>query len=284
MPNRRDFLSTLGVALGATTLGRSRALAAMTPSHSVHLQHIGIQLYTLRTLMEKDVEGTLAKVAAIGYTEVEFAGYFGKTPEQIRTLLLTNRLSSPSSHIPLPANDDAWSRALADARTVGHEWAVIPWLEAADRSKPDDWARHADRFNHLATMARAAGMRFAYHNHDFEFMKVGDGTGLDVLLTKTDPSLVDFEMDIYWVTKAGADPLDLITRYPKRFRLMHIKDATAAPERAMSPVGQGTIDFAKIFDREKTSGMQHAYVEHDNAADPIQSATASYQYLASLKY
>jgi sugar phosphate isomerase/epimerase len=282
MPTRRDFLGTLGLALGATTLGRARALAAMTPA-SVHLQRIGIQLYTVRNLMEKDLEGTLAKVADIGYNEVEFAGYFGRTPKQIRALLLSNRLTSPSSHIPLPANDDAWSRALDDARETGHEWAVIPWLDDTMR-KADDWPRHADRFNSLAAKARQAGLRFAYHNHDFEFMRVGDGTGLDVLLSKTDPALVDFEMDLYWVTKAGADPLDLISRYPKRFKLMHAKDATAAPERAMAPVGQGTIDFAKIFERERTSGMQHVYVEHDQAPDPIQSATTSYQYLAALKY
>ena len=97
MPNRRDFLSTLGLALGASTLGRPRALAAMTtPAPSFHLQRIGIQLYTVRSLTEKDLAGTLAKLAAIGYTEVEFAGYFGKTPEQVRGMLIANGLSSPS--------------------------------------------------------------------------------------------------------------------------------------------------------------------------------------------
>ncbi len=279
MPNRRDFLSTLGLALGATTLGRPGALAAMTPA-PVHLRRFGIQLYTLRSLTEKDLEGTLARLADIGYAEVEFAGYFGKTPEQVRTMLLKNRLSSPSSHIPLPANDDAWERALADARTIGHEWAVIPWLEPPMRT---EWARFADRLNHLATMARAAGLRFAYHNHDFEFVQEGSGTVMDLLLKNTDPSLVDFEMDLYWVTKAGADPLDLIARYPKRFPLMHAKDASAG-ERAIVDVGRGTIDFAKIFQQERTSGMAHVYVENDNPTDAIQSATTSYQYLSNLKY
>jgi len=281
MPNRRDFLSTLGLALGATTLGRPRALAAMTTSAPLHLQNIGIQLYTMRSLTEKDLEGTLAKLAGIGYAEVEFAGYFGKTPEQIRAMLVANRLSSPSSHIPLPANDDAWKRALADARTIGHEWAVIPWLDPSQRK---DWAPFADRLNHLATLARAAGMRFAYHNHDFEFAREGDGTVLDLLLTKTDPSLVDFEMDIYWVTKAGADPLDLIARYPKRFPLMHAKDASPAPERAIVDAGKGNIDFVKIFQQEHASGMTHVYVENDNPTDAIQSATTSFNYLSSLKF
>ena len=281
MPNRRDFLNTLGLALGATTLGRPRALAAMTTSAPLHLQRIGIQLYTMRSLTEKDLEGTLAKLAGIGYAEVEFAGYFGKTPEQIRAMLVANRLASPSSHIPLPANDDAWKRALADARIIGHEWAVIPWLDPSQRK---DWAPFADRLNHLATLARSAGMRFAYHNHDFEFAREGDGTVLDLLLTKTDPSLVDFEMDIYWVTKAGADPLDLIARYPKRFPLMHAKDASPAPERAIVDAGKGNIDFVKIFQQEYTSGMAHVYVENDNPTDAIQSATTSFQYLAGLKF
>ncbi|MEO5815019.1 MAG: sugar phosphate isomerase/epimerase [Gemmatimonadaceae bacterium] len=279
MPNRRDFLSTLGLALGATTLGRPRALAAMT-SAPMHLPRIGIQLYTVRSLTEKDLEGTLARLAGIGYSEVEFAGYFGKTPEQIRAMLIANRLSSPSSHIPLPANDDAWSRALADARTIGHEWAVIPWLDPSQRK---DWGPFADRLNHLATMARAAGMRFAYHNHDFEFAKEGSGTVMDLLLKNTDPALVDFEMDIYWVTKAGADPLDLIKRYPHRFPLMHAKDASAGA-RAIVDVGKGTINFARIFQQERTSGMQHVYVENDNPVDAIQSATTSFQYLSHLKY
>ena len=177
-------------------------------------------------------------MAEIGYNEVEFAGYFGKTPEQIRTMLLVNRLSSPSSHIPLPANDDAWSRALADARTIGHEWAVIPWLDPPMRK---EWASFADRLNHLATMARAAGMRFAYHNHDFEFAKEGNGTVFDLLLKNTDPALVDFEMDIYWVTKAGADPLDLIARYPKRFPLMHAKDASDRHRSARSSTSGAEI-------------------------------------------
>jgi sugar phosphate isomerase/epimerase len=280
MPNRRDFLSTLGLALGATTIGRPRALAAMTAAASIHLPRIGIQLYTMRSLTEKDLEGTLAKLAAIGYAEVEFAGYFGKTPEQIRAMLIANRLSSPSSHIPLPANDDAWQRALADARTIGHEWAVIPWLDPSQRK---DWGPFADRLNHLATLARSAGMRFAYHNHDFEFAKEGSGTVMDLLLKNTDPSLVEFEMDLYWVTKAGADPLDLIARNPKRFTLMHAKDASAG-ERAIVDVGKGTIDFAKIFQQERVSGMTHVFVENDNPGDAVQSATTSFQYLSNLKY
>jgi sugar phosphate isomerase/epimerase len=282
MPTRRDFLTTLGVAFGAASLGCARAFEAEDVTRS--LPRIGIQLYTLRSLMEKDVEGTLARVAGIGYKEVEFAGYFGRMAAQIRGVLTANGLTSPSTHIAFPTSDDAWKRTLDEANTIGHKWVVIAWLDAAMHKNPEDWARIAERFNVLGARARENGLRFAYHNHDFEFARVGEGTALDTLLSKTDPRFVDLEMDLYWVVKGGGDPLDLIKRHPHRFPLMHAKDATAAPTRAMVDVGSGTIDFAKIFARQKDSGMAHVFVEHDEPTDAMQSATNSYRYLAGLKY
>ena len=279
MHTRRDFLTTLGVALGAASLGGARALGAENVAR--RLPRVGIQLYTLRDLMKTDVEGTLAHVARIGYREVEFAGYFGRTPAQIRDVLKANGLVSPSAHIPMPASDDVWKKALDDAKSIGHQWAVLPWLDPAIRK---DWSQLAGRFNALAALAKKAGLRFAYHNHDFEFAVVGEGTALDVLLAKTDPTLVDFEMDLYWVVKGGGDPLDLFRRHPHRFPLMHAKDATVAPERKMADVGSGTIDFKKIFAQQKRSGMKHVYVERDDATDPMQSATNSYRHLSALKY
>ena len=176
MTTRRDFLTTLGATLGVTVLGGARCLdardvrdsTAASTAANAHLQRIGIQLYTLRSLTSKDLEGTLAKVAEIGYREVEFAGYFGRTPAQVRAMLLANRLTSPSVHIPMPASDDAWKKSIDDARAVGHEWAVVPWLDVAARK---DWKGIAARFNQLAEMAKAGGMRFAYHNHDFELVR-----------------------------------------------------------------------------------------------------------------
>ena len=277
MTTRRDFLTTLGLSLGAAPL-----LRAFEPTYDARtLPRIGIQLYTFRAMMEKDVEGTLAKVAGIGFKEVEFAGYFGRTPAQIRDALKANGLTSPSVHIPLPASDDAWQKALDDAKSIGHEWAVMPWLLPEQRK---EWEKLADRLNSLAAMAKKTGLRFAYHNHDFEFAKVGKGTAYDVLLARTDPKLVEFEMDLYWVVKGGADPIHLFKHHPHRFPLLHAKDATPAPERAITDVGSGTIDFAKIFSQHKLSGMKHVYVEHDSATDPIQSATNGYNYLSRLKF
>ena len=282
MHTRRDFLTTLGVALGAASLGGARALGAEDAARKI--PRIGIQLYTLRALMEKDLEGTLAHVAQIGYKEVEFAGYFGKTSKQIRAILKKNGLTSPSSHAQLPASDDAWKKACEDTKEAGHEWIVLAWLDPSVRKSAEDWPPFVDRFNSLAAQAHKHGLRFAYHNHDFEFIKVGDSTALEMLLSKTDAKLVDFEMDLYWVTKGGADPLDIIRRHPHRFPLMHAKDATPAPARAMADVGAGTIDFAKIFAAQKMSGMKHVYVERDDAPDPFQSATTSYRYLSGLKF
>lgn len=281
MTNRRQFLATIGgAAIGAAALARIRTLHAEDSAHK--LAKVGIQLYTVRDLMQSDLDGTLAKLAQIGYREVEFAGYFNRTPKQIRAVLKANRLTSPSAHLPWPGNnDDAWKKSLDDAKAIGHKWAVVPWFEESMRN---EWAAKADRINQMATMAKARGMRLAYHNHDFEFAKVGNGTALELLLDKTDPKLVDFEMDIYWVVKAGGDPLDLIKRHPHRFKLMHAKDATAAPERKMADVGSGTIDFASIFSQAKQSGMQHVFMERDDAPDPLASARASFKHLSTLRF
>jgi sugar phosphate isomerase/epimerase len=275
MQTRREFLGRLGVA----AVGVAGLVQREKPARPA----LGIQLYTLRAPMERDFDGTLARVAGIGYREVEFAGYFGRTPKQVRESLARHKLTAPSSHIPLPANDDAWARSLDDARGVGHEWVVIPWLDASLRKTPDDWARFAERLNHLGAAARNAGLRFAYHNHDFELARDGDSTYLDGLLARTDPKNVSFEMDVYWVTKAGSDPLSYLAKYPGRFPLLHLKDATAAPERRIVDVGTGTIPFPALLSAARKQGLQHTFVEHDEPKDPFASAKASYDYLSKLK-
>jgi sugar phosphate isomerase/epimerase len=275
MQTRREFLGRLGVA----AVGVAGLVKLEKPGHPA----LGIQLYTLRDSMARDFDGTLARVAGIGYREVEFAGYFGRTPKQVRESLKRHKLTAPSVHIPLPASDDAWARSLDDARAVGHEWAVIPWLDASLRKTPEDWARFGDRLNHLGGAARNAGLRFAYHNHDFELARNGDSTYLDGLLAQTDPKNVNFEMDVYWVTKAGSDPLAYLAKYPGRFPLLHLKDATPAPELRMVDVGSGSIPFPAILAAARKQGLKHTFVEHDEPKDAFASAKASYDYLSKLK-
>lgn len=290
MQTRRDFLRALGIsAVGATALSR------VTWAEVVRKKPLplGIQLYTLRALMEKDFQGTLAQVAAIGYKEVEFAGYYKRTGAEVRGILAKLGLRSPSSHIGLPsspsstdtaASDDAWVKLLPDAKTIGNQWAVVPWLDAKLRQTPEDWARFAERLNKLGNAAKKEGLKLAYHNHDFELATNGDGTWLDFLVQHTDPALVSFEMDVYWVTKGGGDPIAFLTKYPHRFSMLHLKDATAAPERNMVDVGSGTIDWKAVLMKARAQGATHAFVEHDKPTDALASARASHDYLARLKY
>jgi sugar phosphate isomerase/epimerase len=283
MQSRREFLATLGLsAAGAALLGCVRPSGFAGGGREGRIP-IGLQLYTVRKLMARDFDGTLAQVAGIGYREVEFAGYFGRTPAQVREALAGHGLTAPSTHIALPADDEEWKRTLGAANAIGHEWVTIAWLDAPLRSSPADWVRIADRFNHLGALARQAGLRFAYHNHDFEFERAGGGFRFDTLLMRTDPALVDLEMDVYWVTKGGADPMWYLRHHAGRFPMLHLKDATAAPEHRMVDVGAGTIDWAALLTLARDQGTSHAFVEHDEPADPLASIRASYSYLSRLK-
>ncbi len=234
-------------------------------------------------MMEKDVEGTLRTVAGIGYKEVEFAGYFGRQPRALRATLDSLGLRAPSAHIPLDALRSSLPTTLDAAATVGHEYIVCPYLVEADRTA-DSFHRLAGEFTRFAQACRARGMGFAYHNHDFEFVDLGGGrTGYDILVAETDASLVQFELDLYWATKAGRDPVALFGAQPGRFPLVHVKDLRdPRGAQAMAPVGEGTIDFARIFAQAQRAGIRHYYVEHDNATDPVASARTSYAALQRL--
>ena len=283
MPTRRNFLATLGVA--AFGLASRDALAdgvLLAPKRK--LKKVGLQLYTVRDLMKADLPGTLRKVARIGYKEVEFAGYFGRSPAQIRALLKQNGLTSPSSHIGLDILEKDPVKAFADAKAIGHQWATVPWLPEERRKTVDDWNRIIDLLNRLGPQAKAAGLRLAYHNHDFEIRPVNGVRPLDMMLDKTDPSLVDFEMDLYWVVFGGGDPMDFFNRHPKRFAMVHVKDSAGPPDNKMVDVGKGKIDFPTIFAQSDKAGIKHYFVEHDQPADPIATIRNSYQYLHALRY
>ncbi len=268
---RRDFLAWLGATV--VVAGRPWPLTAAA------LEPIGIQLYTLRHLMQQDVARTLAAVAEIGYREVEFAGYFDHAPGRIRALLSAHGLRAPAAHVGLPELGDAWDRILDAAAEIGHRYVVTPWIPEAHRTA-EGYMRVADLFNRAGAAARARGLSFAYHNHDFEFVPLGERLPFDLLLDETDPALVQFEMDLFWITKGGHDPLDYFARYPGRFPLVHVKDMAA--DGAMVDVGQGRIDFAGIFRRAEQAGIRHYFVEHDNPPDPLASARRSHAYLHRL--
>ena len=243
-------------------------------------QLIGLQLYTVRELIVDDVEDTIAKVAEIGFNSVELFGYadgkfFGKTPEQFSAIIKKNGLKTPSGHYVmndflLKGDEDQMKRTVADAAKMGHAFFVIPYLQDTMRTSLDDYKKVAEKINKTAVEAKAAGMKFAYHNHDFEFKDWGEGkTGMDIFLKETDASLVNFEMDIYWITKADRDPVQMFKAYPGRFKMWHVKDMANTPEKEFTEVGSGVIDYQEIFKHTKEAGMEYFFVEQDKVKIPV---------------
>jgi len=275
MTTRREFLG----AVGAATLGSHRLISRLPPAAS-RLGSVGLQLYTVRGLMQSDFEGTLRRVAQIGYREVEFAGYFDHAPRDVRAMLDRLRLTSPGAHVPIEALDSGFDRVIDDAHVLGQEYVIVAWTPEERRRTLDDWRRIADLYNRAGEQAHAAGLQFAYHNHSYEFEPLEGRLPYDVLLEATDPQKVCLEMDLYWITAGGQDPLAYFARYPGRFPLVHVKDRTR--DGRMADVGAGTIDWRAIFARREQAGIRHYLVEHDEPADPIASIRASYNYLSRL--
>jgi len=283
---RRELLGLAG-GWAAGRLGGIVALSGMKGpiSGRAQLARIGIQLYTVRRDLARDVEGTLARLAEIGFTEVEFAGYPQGTGTSLRSILDRHRLTAPSGHVALQSLRADWNRTLDEAASVGQRYVVVAYLDAGERRTIDDWKRVAALFNKAAETAQSRKIRFAYHNHDFEFVPIDGKIGYDVLLAETDPKLVQFEMDLYWITKGGRDPLEYFARYPGRFPLWHVKDMTPAPSRGFADVGKGTIDFKRIFRRAGQAGATHYFYEQDvTPGSPFDSAKVSYDYLKRLRF
>jgi sugar phosphate isomerase/epimerase len=278
--NRRAFLQRSAGGLAALALPHR----LVGDTGVARLDRIGVQLYTVRDVLPRDFDGTLARIAHIGYQEVEFAGYMGRTAAQVRDAIRRAGLTAPSAHVPLAALGEGWDRVLDDAHTVGHRYVVMPWLDQKDRPNLDAYRRIADRLNRAGEAAARAGIRFAYHNHNFEFAPMENRLPYDVLLESTDPKHVSFELDLYWITKGGQDPLAYFARWPGRFRMVHVKDSAGPPEHRMADVGAGTIDWGRIFKHREEAGIEHFFVERDDPPDPLASVAASYAYLRDLRF
>ncbi len=288
--NRRNFLGTM---TAAGLLARQFAWAAAT--HKI--EKVGVQLYTVREVMKDDFEGKLAKVAAIGYREVEFAGYENRTPQEIRAMLDRHGLTAPSAHVPYKSLGDSWPAALDAAHVVGHEYLVNPYIDDEVRKGPDGWKRAAETFNRAGEASHKAGIQFAYHNHWFEFAPVNGKLPYDILLEECDPKLVKMEMDLCWIEVGGQDPLKYFKKYPGRFPLVHVKDLTRIPKvdasggqsfgdslPEMTEVGSGIIDWKTIFRQGEKAGIKHYFVEHDHPGNPFASIKASYEYLSKVQF
>jgi hydroxypyruvate isomerase len=278
--DRRNFLLTSGLALG--TLALPRAARAATPA-AASLGPIGVQLYSVRLGMQGDFDGTLKQVARIGYQEVEFAGLFGHPAAQVRSVLDGLGLTAPSMHVAFETMNDGWDGVLDEARRLGCRYVVVPSIPGALRKSIEDYRRVADQFTRAAELTAKAGMGFAYHNHEVDFAPLEGRLPFDVLLEATDPALVGFELDLYWIVRSGQDPLRYFNRWPGRCKLVHVKDTSGAPAHRMTEVGSGIIDWPNLLASARGAGVEHFIVEQDDATQPLASITTSFSYLKKLR-
>ena len=284
---RRDFVGALGAG-GWMAGGLGGGGLLRWPFEAVageRLKRIGIQLYTVRGELAKDVEGTLSRIAEIGFTEVEFAGYPQGSALSLRGILDRLGLAAPSSHVGMQALRGEWARTLDEAATLGQRYIVVGSVPGSERRTQDDWKRVAAAFTKAGEIAKGRGIQFCYHNHDFEFAPLDGVVPYDLLLQEADPGLVKLELDLYWVTKGGRDPLEFFATWPGRFPLVHVKDMDGTPRKFFADVGRGTIDFRRIFKQAKQAGIRHYFYEQDTTpGTPLDSAKASFDYLSKLTY
>lgn len=285
---RRDFIRN--TALGSMAVCSQFSKFGFASPYG---KPVGLQLYTLRDELEKDVAGTIQQVANIGYKEVEIYSLYGKSPVEFGKILSDNGLTAPSGHYMLKDVKGNWEQKVDDAKTLGLKYMVNAILQPEEHKSFDDFKQLVDVFNKAGETTKKAGIQFCYHNHNFEFTKYGDTTAYDYLLKSVDPKLVKFEMDCFWVTHAGADPVAYFKKYPGHFPLLHIKDMKDHPAAShtldakmglFAPDGQGTIHWQRIFAAAKVGGMKHYFVEQDYCEiPPLEAIKASYEYLTKLE-
>jgi len=278
--SRRNFLKLS--ALGAAVLGSAGfAFSQSALASPGKKAGIGLQLYTVRDLMAQNVASTLQLVAAVGYTELEFAGYFNQPVASLKKILDGEGLTAPSCHVPLEALQSNLGLVIEQAKTLGHHYVVLPYLTTEQRGT--DISRYqqlAEQLNKFGEQCRAAGLQMVYHNHDFEFQPVSGQVPYDVLLKETDADLVKMELDLYWTVKAGLDPLQLFAKHPGRFPLWHVKDMGKAGE--LADVGTGTIDFKRIFEKAEQAGLKHHFIEHDESSNKIQTIRRGFETVSAI--
>jgi sugar phosphate isomerase/epimerase len=289
MTTRRSFIKTSAV-LTAGLLAAPRLFA-------YDKKQIGLQLYTVRDAMAKDPAAALAKVAKLGFNTVEGATYtgtelfYGMNAKGFASLLAQEGLAMPSAHYRLGQEQvngasqigtilNDWKKAVDDAAAVGAKYMVCAYLSNSERGDLEQYKKIAGLLDVAGATCKNAGIQLCYHNHDFEFIQDNGQYPYEILLTSTDPDNVKMEMDLYWMTKAGQDPIAFFNKYPGRFPLLHMKDMDNTPEKKFTEVGNGVIDFKKILAQSKKAGVKYFFVEQDVCpGDPFDSIAKSISYI-----
>ncbi len=286
--NRRKFLKQAGL-ISAGIMAAPKLFAAK-PGNVV-----GLQLYSLRDQLPKDVKGVIGKVAAAGYKEVETFGYskkdgfWGLDAKAFSNLLKANGLSTPSGHFGMDeyfvhGKTEELNSYIEAANATGMSYVIVPSIDGDVLKSADQFKQVAEKMNKAAEICKKSGLKLGYHNHNFEWKPVDGTTFYDVLLKNTDPALVHMEMDIFWVVRAGQDPVKLFQQHPGRFALCHIKDRDKKQTDLNTEIGKGSIDFKTILSHRKEAGLKHFIVEQENYIniDPFVSIKESSDYCKSV--
>lgn len=288
--SRRKFIKiTGGVTTGFALSGLSGLSYFSSCEETGKLKKFGIQLYTLRDVVPKDPKGVLKQLASFGYTQIEsYEGqqgmFWGMSNTEFKKYLDDLGMSIVSSHCDM--NKDFEKKA-AEAGAIGMKYLICPWL--GPQKSLDDYKRYADEFNKRGEICKKNGIRFAYHNHDYSFKAMNGQLPQDVMMNATDASLVDYELDMYWVVAAGEDIENWVKKYPNRFRLCHVKDRskTPGPDNGKNSVdlGTGSIDWSKILNTAKANGMEYFIVEQEAYPNgtSIEASKVNAEYMKGLK-
>jgi sugar phosphate isomerase/epimerase len=240
---------------------------------------LGAQLWTVRNQLNEDFEGTLAKIAKLGYREIEMAGYHNHKPKAIKKILDRLGLVAIGNHVQLDDLRHRLNQVIKDTKSLGATYVILAWLGEAERKPLEKYYKLAALMNKVGKKCSRHQLKFAYHNHDFEFEKTEGKIPFEVLLEQTEPVNVEFEIDFYWTIKGGAQPLQYLKQYPGRFTLCHLKDMDDSPQKFFADVGRGTIQWEPIFKAAAETGMKYYVVEHDEAPDPFKSLENSFKYI-----
>jgi sugar phosphate isomerase/epimerase len=318
MLNRRNFLRNT-TALAASGLLLSDKLFA----REYFLQPIGIQFFSLPNLLDQDFAGAIAMLSGMGYKEAELygpypfstkaaqdrwaavtpslgfkgSGFFGHSAGEVKEIFAKNNMRVPSMHTDLDTLENGMDKLAEAANTLGATYVILPAIPEDRRKTLDDYKKMAETFNRIGANAKKGGIRFGYHNHGYGLKEIDGKIPLNLILDNTDPSLVYLEMDLYWTTAGGADPIAYLTHYPNRYKLMHVKDMSKKVRFSgdggdskqwielfpyMTTAGNGVLDLKNILPKAKASGVDHFIVEQDMVKDPQIALKKSFDYLNTI--
>ena len=293
----RRLRTTLALALGLAAAGTARAQGG-SPAFNFRGDFkgpLGVQLYSFRDAFKADVPGTLTRVRALGFRDVELAGTYGMTAPQFRAALDRVGLRATSMHVGYEQFRDSLPAVLAQAKALGVRYVGTAWIPHSGAFTADAARKTAADFNRIGKAARAQGLQFFYHVHGYEFKPGPNGVlPMDVLMRQTDPDAVKFEMDVFWTALPGVDPAALLRQYPGRWKLMHLKDmkqgvatnvhtGSAPPDSSEVPLGSGKIDYKAVLRTAKQVGVDQFFIE-DETKDPFSTVPVSVRWAEKVKY